>query len=329
MTTGKKLSVVMPVYNVEAYLKEAVESILRQSCPEWELILVDDGSTDSSGAMCDAWAACDDRIRAVHTPNGGLSHARNVGMKAAAGEWILFPDSDDRLDDQALEILLRNTDDVDVVICMLETFPDREVYQAVDTPVRYAAFADTASDFCRLHGMHVFSYACTKLYRRERIKTVFDESIQYMEDCLFNLEVLPTCRGLRIIPNVLYQYRREPVMTLSKRFWADTPQIRKRELQAILELFPHDEKIWRTVLHWYVFYIIQWTCEVAQLKNISRLEKQMLLELHLPDALDLDELEQITISGTDGLLWRCIRSGRMDEILTVFQLYSQMLRIIG
>lgn len=316
----------MPVYNVEAYLNEAVESVVRQTYSEWELILVDDGSTDSSGAMCDAWAARDGRIRAIHTPNGGLSHARNAGMAVAAGEWIMFPDSDDRLDDRALEILLSNTDGVDVVICMLEEFPHRKVYQAVDKPVRYASFADTAPDFCHLHGMYVFNSACSKLYRRERIKTAFDENIRHLEDLLFNLEFLPACKGLRIIPNVLYQYRQEPVLTLSKRFWADTLQIHKREVQAVLKLFPNDEKIRQMVLRRYVFYTIQWTCEAAQLKSIGRPEKQMLLELYLPDALDLDGLEQVTIKGADGLLWRCIRSGRMNMILTVFQLYSQTLR---
>lgn len=120
MSAHKKISIVMPVYNVEAYLQEAVESILHQTYSNWELILVDDGSTDSCGSMCDAWAECDERIRAVHTPNGGLSHARNTGMALATGEWILFPDSDDRLNEYTLEILLRNTDGVDVVICIQE-----------------------------------------------------------------------------------------------------------------------------------------------------------------------------------------------------------------
>lgn len=91
MSAHKKISIVMPVYNVEAYLQETVESILHQTYSNWELILVDDGSTDSCGSMCDTWAECDERIRAVHTPNGGLSHARNTGMALATGEWILFP----------------------------------------------------------------------------------------------------------------------------------------------------------------------------------------------------------------------------------------------
>lgn len=220
-----------------------MESILHQTYSNWELILVDDGSTDSCGSMCDTWAECDERIRAVHTPNGGLSHARNTGMALATGEWILFPDSDDRLNEYTLEILLRNTDGVDVVICMLEEFPHRRVYQAVTSPVRYETFAPAAADFCHLYKMYVFSSACTKLYRREHIRIHFDENLRHVEDIIFNLEFLPTCKGIRIIPDVLYQYRREQVMTLSKRFWADTLQIHKRETQLLLKLFPESEKI--------------------------------------------------------------------------------------
>lgn len=325
MNVCKKISLVMPVYNVEAYLQEAVESVLHQTCPDWELILVDDGSTDSSGAMCDEWATRDERIKVIHTTNGGLSHARNTGLAAASGKWVLFPDSDDRLDKRTLEILLRNADDVDVVICMLEEFPHKKVYQAMKEPVRYESFADTARDFCSLHGMHIFSSACTKMYRRERIRMRFDENVRHMEDILFNLEYLPICRGIRIIPDVLYQYRREQVMTLSKRFWADTLQIRKREVQRFLNLFPHDEKIHRMVLDRYAFYIRRWVCEVMQLKSVGQLEKQMLLELHLSKALAVPELSQIRIKGIDGLMWRVVKSGRMNLILAVYQVYARML----
>ena len=90
-----KISIIVPVYKVEAYLDRCVESIVNQTYQNLEIILVDDGSPDTCGAMCDAWAEKDSRIRVIHKPNGGLSDARNAGMEIATGEYIGFVDSDD------------------------------------------------------------------------------------------------------------------------------------------------------------------------------------------------------------------------------------------
>ena len=91
------VSVIVPVYNVEDYLAECVESLQNQTYPELEIILVDDGSTDGSGRLCDVLAAQDARIRVIHKENGGLSDARNVGMRSAEGTYFTFVDSDDVL----------------------------------------------------------------------------------------------------------------------------------------------------------------------------------------------------------------------------------------
>lgn len=91
----KKFSVVIPVYNVEKYLDECVKSVLSQTFTDYEVLLVDDGSTDASGDMCDGYALSDDRIKVIHKQNGGLSSARNAGIKEASGEYLLFLDSDD------------------------------------------------------------------------------------------------------------------------------------------------------------------------------------------------------------------------------------------
>ena len=96
------ISVVIPVYNVEKYLAECVDSVLGQTYQDYEIILVDDGATDSSGAMCDEYAQKDARIRVIHQPNGGLSAARNAGLSAASGEYIYFLDSDDYIEPTTL-----------------------------------------------------------------------------------------------------------------------------------------------------------------------------------------------------------------------------------
>ena len=107
----------IPVYNGERFLAEAVESVLAQSVPDWELIVVDDGSLDSTARIADEYAARDVRIRVLHVPNGGMSYARNRGIEVARGEWFCFVDADDELFPDALEVLLSGVgNDVDMVI---------------------------------------------------------------------------------------------------------------------------------------------------------------------------------------------------------------------
>ena len=92
-----RLSIIVPVYNAEKFLCECIDSIINQTMVDFELILVDDGSSDGSGAICDAYAAADSRIQVMHVPNGGVSRARNLGIDRARGEYIMFADSDDEL----------------------------------------------------------------------------------------------------------------------------------------------------------------------------------------------------------------------------------------
>ena len=100
------ISVILPIYNVEAYLPQSVESVLNQTYKDLEIILVDDGSKDCSGSLCDEYAKKDARIKVIHKPNGGLSDARNVGTEAATGDWIFYLDSDDWMELNTLETLL-------------------------------------------------------------------------------------------------------------------------------------------------------------------------------------------------------------------------------
>ena len=96
------ISVIVPVYNVETYLDECIKSLVKQTYSKFELILIDDGSTDSSGQLCDAWKETDDRIKVIHKENGGLSTARNAGLDVAKGDYICFIDSDDFVTDNYL-----------------------------------------------------------------------------------------------------------------------------------------------------------------------------------------------------------------------------------
>lgn len=107
------ISIIVPVYNVEKYLSQCIDSILAQAFIDFELLLVDDGSTDGSGRICDEYANKDARIQVFHKKNGGVSSARNIGLEHAQGEWITFVDSDDWLDLKYCQILWEEVQDVD------------------------------------------------------------------------------------------------------------------------------------------------------------------------------------------------------------------------
>ena len=113
------ISVIIPIYNVEQYLKECLESVINQTYRNLEIILVDDGSKDKSGKICDEYKNKDERIKVVHKENGGLSDARNAGMKIATGKYIQFIDSDDFIDKDMIETLynLIIENEADISMC--------------------------------------------------------------------------------------------------------------------------------------------------------------------------------------------------------------------
>ena len=100
------LSIIVPIYNVEKYLCKCIDSVIAQTYQEWELLLIDDGSTDNSGNICDEYAKKDSRIRTFHNKNRGASAARNTGLDASIGEWIYFLDGDDYISDDCIELMI-------------------------------------------------------------------------------------------------------------------------------------------------------------------------------------------------------------------------------
>ena len=124
-----EISMIVPVYNVEQYLPAALDSLRAQTCPDWEAILVDDGSPDGCGALCDAAARQDVRFRVIHQKNAGVGAARNAGLAAARGTYVQFLDSDDALEPQMVEVLCRTARQTDADLIM---FGGYEEHYAAD-----------------------------------------------------------------------------------------------------------------------------------------------------------------------------------------------------
>lgn len=202
------VSVVVPVYKVEQYISRCIESILNQTHQNLELILVDDGSPDRSGEICDEYALKDSRIKVIHTPNGGVSRARNTGLACATGEYLLFVDSDDWVEKCHVEKLLP-VDGEDLVYGGTKLFKNAVLFD-VRTPNAYVATREEWTlDYAGFlsRGLNIFFiHPCYRLSVIRDHNLRFDTSINCGEDGLFNVMFLEYCRKIRYSDTSTYCY---------------------------------------------------------------------------------------------------------------------------
>ena len=198
-------SIVIPVYNVEPYLRECLDSLLSQTFIDWEAICVDDGSTDGSGAILDEYAAKDKRFRVVHQKNSGVSVARNVGIELSDSKWIGFLDPDDALDFRWLEIAAQGTIlEVDVVRMEPTFWSDGMVQPKVS--YKCSKIIIEGHEAVSLWGWRIMTksgWAWASFWSRRLIDAVkprFPVGIKYSEDSLFNLSCIGMVKRVAYIP---------------------------------------------------------------------------------------------------------------------------------
>ncbi len=211
-----EISVVVPVYKVEKFLKRCVDSILAQSFYDFELILVDDGSPDSCGAMCDEYAEKDNRIKVIHKENGGLSSARNAGLDIAKGDWVTFIDSDDWIHKDYLLYLYNAAVESGKLISAAGVIDVQEYTD--DNDAEYGYHFEKAADSLYI-GNDFLSYACAKLYKKEIWLDFRFVNGQLMEDFYTIPEVILQETSITVLNENLYYYYRANTesITNSKR----------------------------------------------------------------------------------------------------------------
>lgn len=212
------VSVIVPVYNVEEYLDRCIQSIVKQTYKNLEIILVDDGSPDSCPQMCDEWAERDNRIKIIHKENGGVSSARNSALDIAKGEYIAFVDSDDYAENNFISNLLNGftNENVGISICGLfnngkKVMPESEVI--VDS-AEASVMLFNIKDYPYFEG-----YIWNKMYKKEVIDENhlrFDNPLRMCEDTLFNFEYLKHIDNVSFVPSAEYHYcyRSDSVMSV-------------------------------------------------------------------------------------------------------------------
>ena len=228
-----KLSIIIPIYNTEEYLPTSLDSVLSQSFTDYELLLIDDGSTDGSGAICDAYAQRDPRIRVFHIANSGISGARNLGIDNATGEWLYFVDSDDELIAGGLQTLVDCiSDDVDCVMGGFEEYNiDGELIMTCKDPTtRVLSKRDSLLTLYSSHSIH-FDYLGYVWIRLFRSKVIQERSVRYdptviiKEDALFDAQYLCQSNGrTRFTTTPVYRYKLRAKSAMTTMFEKYNPK---------------------------------------------------------------------------------------------------------
>lgn len=200
------VSIIVPVYNVEQWLPRCVDSLTVQTYKNLEIILVDDGSNDDSGKICDEYAEKDDRIVVIHKENGGLSSARNAGIKVAKGYYISFVDSDDWVLPEFIEKLYSAIieNDCDLAECGFAALSS-EVVPEDNRNDSFSVVDDIRAMKTHLEDGHFRQVVWNKLYKREIITVEFVEG-KYHEDVFWTYQIIANCKKLVHITDVLYCY---------------------------------------------------------------------------------------------------------------------------
>lgn len=234
---SEKISIIVPVYNSQETLNRCVDSLLKQTYHNIEIILIDDGSKDRSLELCSMYAKKDERVRTIHKENGGVSSARNAGIEMAKGDYILFVDSDDYVEPDYVSAMVTAAKEslgYGHIWCCFQTVTGYQYENAVPnmkSDARYLLFDRT--QIMQLHQIWLDTGPCNKLYRRSILlghNIRFPEDLSLGEDWLFNLVYLDAVSSTRIlvITRPLYNYVRIGKESLNEKYRPDMLEIYRR-----------------------------------------------------------------------------------------------------
>lgn len=264
------ISVIIPVYNVEIYIKKCIDSVLNQTFQNFEIILIDDGSTDNSGRICNEYVLKDNRIKVIHKNNAGLSAARNKGIDVSSGNYICFLDSDDWYSNNALEefinLVINYNADISI-IDIFNTIDDNAIY----SPKNQIKIYNKSEAMTQLfQNSSVFGTACNKLYKREIFNNIRFPNGHSWEDMYISLDVLMNVSKIAWSKNASLYYRHRESSITSSRF-------SKRNLDEYYAICHVDESI-RKINRMDLWLKNNSRCLNYLMKTYIRLEDSELLE---------------------------------------------------
>lgn len=257
---GEKISVIVPVYNVEQYLERCVDSIINQTYTNLEIILVNDGSTDNSGKLCDELAKKDERIRVIHKENGGLSDARNRGIDEAESDLVGFIDSDDYIDSDMYEILLKNLNNTgaDLSMCALYDVYNNTPEAQVTNKETWELSSEQAIKMV-MEAKILSVTAVNKLYRKSLFSDLKFEVGKIAEDAFIMIKLLDKCEKIVATNEKKYYYvHRENSITTQKfsTKFLNVIEAYEQNSNIILEKYPKLKDVAQTRMNWAYFYVL-------------------------------------------------------------------------
>ena len=211
------ISVIVPVYNVENYIVQCIESLIKQTYTKFEIILVNDGSKDNSGKICDEYALKDERIKVIHKENAGVSSARNVGIKQSKGQWITFIDSDDWVEEKYLEVLLNlaKSENADISICGYNRV-SKERIEKINASGKNEIYDSQEYLIKSLNPQIGLGFSHMKLIKKSIIKDIeFNDNLAVAEDAFFNIQLSKNVNKAVHLMQPLNNYRNNNQSLLS------------------------------------------------------------------------------------------------------------------
>ena len=249
------LSLIVPVYNMELYLEECIKSIAGQNVDSMEVILINDGSTDCSGEICDKWALQDKRIKVVHKENGGLSSGRNLGLKIACGKYISFVDPDDFVLSDTYDKLLKKleTENADAIFFGWKEIREQKIVEVQIGCKEKLGNAMDAIQWVLFPWSGYRGYVWNKIYKTEIVKNIeFDTKYSHAEDLLWNVQVLQKMNRVLFTDMAVNMHRIRP-NSLSHFKLCERRQLQVFEVrEKVIELLDdkHLESIEKFAYHW-------------------------------------------------------------------------------
>lgn len=238
------ISVIIPIYNAQSRLEQCVKSIMSQTYTNLEICLIDDGSTDKSGTICDQLADEDSRIKAFHKKNGGVSTARNIGLKEATGDYIVFVDADDYMVSEGIEKMLQavTMEDCDIAIAgkNIDFYGNQLLRQPLKKSKILKNKQECANELLYLNKTSNFDILWNKIYSADFIKKnalYFDEGVTESEDLLFNIDFFLCKPKVSLIQDTYYCYYKGVEETIVSRYDPDMYEVMKMRAGRLAELF--------------------------------------------------------------------------------------------
>lgn len=326
------VSVIMPVYNVEQYISQAIESVLNQTYKNFELIVVDDGSPDRSGEIAEAYARKNAAVRVIHKKNGGLSDARNAGTIMATGKYIVFIDSDDYMEANLLESTVCAAEEQKADVVMFGYFIERinAEEEIVEREPIYYPYESTDLKNIQIDSnlVQMVGYAWNKVYRSQLLKQnnlMFTKGLSVVEDIVFNSAVFTKLQKLIIVDKPLYHYTHRERKTLVNMFHKDVFMLHKVGIASRKKLF-EALGIKQNMINEFIslghLSGIRYCCaNLFYYKNeLKSKEKYNYIKLMLNDQLTKQLIEKFRCRNKSDLIIKYIVKYRMSSLL--FMLYS-------